>query len=44
MNFNMSISSIISLQIFSINMNDLSDKEDNVKETEMNVIQEADES
>ena len=38
MNFNMLINNITSLQIFSINMNNLSDEENNVKKTEMNTV------
>ena len=44
MNLNMLTDNIISLQIFLINMNNLSNKEDNVKETEINVIQEVNKS
>ena len=44
MNFNMSTDNVVSLQIFSINVNDSSDEEDNMKKTEINAVQEADES
>ena len=38
MNFNVSTDNIASLQIFSINVNDSSDEEDDVKKTEINAV------
>ena len=38
MNFNMLTDNVTSLQIFSINVNNLSDEEDNIKKIEMNAI------
>ena len=38
MNFNMLISNIASLQIFSINVNNSSNEEDDVKKTEINAV------
>ena len=38
MNFNVSTNNIASLQIFSINVNNLSDEKDEIKKTEINAV------